>query len=46
MAEAREDSRDERKQPGEADLLSLALFVYFVSLIVLVAGLLALPALY
>jgi hypothetical protein len=34
------------EEPPEGDLLTLALFVYFVALIVLVAGLLVLPALY
>ena len=34
------------EEPPEGDLLTLALFVYFVGLIVLVAGLLVLPALY
>ena len=40
------------QQPGDedasegSDLLTLALFVYFVGLIVLVAGLLVLPAIY
>jgi positive regulator of sigma E activity len=35
-----------REEPPENDLLTLALFVYFVALVVLVAGLLVLPALY
>jgi hypothetical protein len=39
MVEPRDDAPD-------GDLLTLALFVYFVALIVLVAGLLVLPALY
>ena len=33
------------EEPPERDLLTLALFAYFVALIVLVAGLLVLPAL-
>jgi hypothetical protein len=35
-----------RDEPPESDVLALALFVYFVALIVLVGGLLVLPALY
>ena len=35
-----------RDEPPEGDVLTLALFVYFVALIVLVAGLLVLPALF
>jgi len=35
-----------RDEGHDGDLLTLALFVYFVALIVLVAGLLVLPALY
>ncbi len=34
-----------RDEPPEGDVLTLALYVYFVALIVLVAGLLVLPAL-
>jgi hypothetical protein len=46
MAEPREQPPADVEQKGEPDLLSLGLLVYFVGLIVLVAALLALPALY
>jgi hypothetical protein len=45
MAETRDQPRDDSERPGSVDLASVALFVYFVSLIVLVAALLVLPAL-
>ena len=35
-----------RDESSESDLLTVALFVYFVGLIVLVAGLLVLPAVF
>jgi len=47
MVDARRDPIGEEEEESDgADLLTLALFVYFVALIVLVAGLLVLPALY
>ena len=46
MARARDERPEGTDDQPDADLLSLALFAYFVALIVLVAGLLALPALY
>lgn len=41
----REPGEQSEDQPGRTDYLTIALYVYFVSLIVLVAALLALPAL-
>jgi hypothetical protein len=46
MVESRGEARESGDQQDDGDLLTLALFVYFVTLIVLVAGLLVLPALY
>jgi hypothetical protein len=46
MVEAREEPSEDSGQEGDGDLWTVALFVYFVGLIVLVAGLLVLPALY
>ena len=46
MVDARGEPIGDEEESDGADLLTLALFVYFVALIVLVAGLLVLPALY
>ena len=46
MADARDEPIADQKGSDGSDLLTLALFVYFVALIVLVAGLLVLPAIF
>ena len=46
MVDAHEEPIADQKGSDASDLLTIALFVYFVALIVLVAGLLVLPALY
>ncbi len=46
MVEPRDEARESGDEQADGDLPTLALFVYFVALIVLVAGLLVLPALY
>jgi hypothetical protein len=46
MVEPRDDPPDRTYEHADGDLLTVALVVYFVALIVLVAGLLVLPALY
>jgi hypothetical protein len=46
MVDARDEPIGDEETSDGADLLTVALFVYFVALIVLVAGLLVLPALY
>jgi hypothetical protein len=46
MVEPRDEPPTRTEPDGRADLLTVGLFVYFVALIVLVAGLLVLPALY
>ena len=46
MVDAHEEPIADQKGSDGSDVLTLALFVYFVALIVLVAGLLVLPAIY
>ena len=46
MVEPRDEAPEGADQQGEGDLLTVALFAYFVALIALVAGLLVLPALF
>lgn len=46
MAARRDEPPTTDEQEGGGDLLTLGLFVYFVALVVLVAGLLVLPAVY
>jgi hypothetical protein len=46
MAERRATPEDRADESGRNDLLTLGLLVYFVALIVLVAGLLILPAIF
>ena len=46
MVDAHGEPLEDQQGSDGSDLLTLALFVYFVALIVLVAGLLVLPALY
>jgi len=46
MVDAHDEPSGDQDPSDGSDLLTLALFVYFVGLIVLVAGLLVLPALY
>ena len=45
MVEPRDEAHQSGDRQDDGDLLTLALVVYFVALIVLVAGLLVLPAL-
>ena len=46
MVDAHDQPPGDEDASEGSDLLTLALFVYFVGLIVLVAGLLVLPAIY
>ena len=46
MVDAHDQPQGDEDASEGSDLLTLALFVYFVGLIVLVAGLLVLPAIY
>ena len=46
MVDARDEPLGDEEASDGSDLLTLALFVYFLALIVLVAGLLVLPAIY
>jgi hypothetical protein len=46
MVNAHDEPLEDQKGSDGSDFLTLALFVYFVALIVLVAGLLVLPAIY
>ena len=46
MVDAHDEPLEDQKGSDGSDFLTVALFVYFVALIVLVAGLLVLPAIY